>query len=140
MKGGKLVVTLERLSVALASIGNVLAHRLFSHLIRPPEEEETNIDRKRKEERRRRGRGQEKEKKGNIGFLPQKCGLEHGDFAGVSVDSDHCIFSRPFRGSFADFLGNSGAHIVSCHHVCKHQVPLVPKFDKNWLTCHEEIQ
>ena len=122
MKGGKLVVTLERLSVALASIGNVLAHRLFSHLIRPPEEEETNIDRKRKEERRRRGRGQEKEKKGNIGFLPQK------------------FFSRPFRGSFADFLGNSGAHIVSCNHVCKHQVPLVPKFDKNWLTCHEEIQ
>ena len=48
--------------------------------------------------------------------------------------------SRPFRGSFADFLGNLGAHIVTCNHVYKHHVPFVPKFYKHRPTCHEKNQ
>ena len=45
--------------LALAFIGNVFAHRFFTHLIRPSEEEERNIDTKWKEKRRTRRRGKE---------------------------------------------------------------------------------
>ena len=109
MKGGKLVVTLERLSVALASIGNVLAHRLFSHLIRPPEGEERNTGRKWNEESREGGGGgqEKKEERKHLVFTAKV--WPHGDSAGGLVDLDHCVF----RGAFADLSGNSGPHIVS---------------------------
>ena len=105
----KPVVTWERLILALACVGTVFAHLLFTHLIRPPEEEERNIQ----EEDR-------KKKKGNIRFSPQKCGLKHRDFEGGLVYYGvlgPLHLSRPLRGSFADFSGNSGARKESCNHI-----------------------
>ena len=55
----KPLATRGRLGLALACVGNVFAHRLFTHLIRPPEEEEGNIV---------KGRGQEKRRKAISGF------------------------------------------------------------------------
>ena len=56
---GKLVVTREGLYIYtyMSGIGNVFAHRLFTHLVRPPEEKK-----KKREEEERNWNGKEERK------------------------------------------------------------------------------
>ena len=135
---GKPVAQWKRLSLALACVGNVFAHRLFTHFIRPPEEEERNTGRKME------GR----EEKGGKRTGKEKCGLKHGDIWRVCrgtgglgpshLSHSFTALSRIFRGFFWKFR---------CPHsklmqvvIYKHQrvFPLVPKSDKHRPTCHEE--
>ena len=140
---GKPVVTWERWSLALACVGNAFAHRLSTHLIRPPEGEERNTGRKNGTKRAEKGerRTGKERRKGTSGFHRKSVALStetlQGDWWTWTIAS-FAALSRIFRGS----SGNSGAHIVSWCKLqlkSKHQrlFPLLPKSQKHRPPCHE---
>ena len=112
----KPVVTWELMRKTKCGIGNVFAHRLFTHIIRPPEQEETNIDRKWKEERRRRGREQETNRQETSGFRHESVALSmetlQGDWWTWTIAS-FAALPRIFRGFFGKF-GCPHSNLQSC--------------------------
>lgn len=151
---GKLVVTREGLYIYtyMSGIGNVFAHRLFTHLVRPPEEkkkkrEEEERNWNRKEEKKRRIREKEKEKHRNtsgivLGFHQKNVAtsMETWQRTGGLGPLNP---SRPFRGSSRQF-GCSNlptfCNVVTYNH--QRMFPFVPTIQRYIGTkrtaCHEE--
>ena len=129
VKGESLWVTWKRYRQIKSGIQcNVFAHRLFTHFIRPSEEQEKK--RKRREEVERR---EEKDR-----FSPEKMWLGAWRLCRETSRLGPLHLSRPFRDFFAVLSGNSGAHLpISCRQSST-GAPSYPKIHKHRPTCHEE--